>query len=94
MEKEANEEYEQKVFLNEYGFRITSVRVIGDGKLMWETKDEAKIARSSKEEVKMTVGKVNAAPSKTVLLLHPCERVRLGERPEDREPLHRAARLP
>jgi hypothetical protein len=94
METGINEEYEPKVFLNEYGFRITSVRVMGDGKLMWETTEEDKIARSSKEEVKMTVSVFKTASGKTVRLLDPSSGIRPGEPAQDPEPLHRAADLP
>ena len=50
-----------KVFLNEYGFRVTEVRVLANANIpVWECKDEYLISKSSKEEVEMTVSSESA----------------------------------
>ncbi len=54
-----------KVFLNEYGFRVTEVRVLANANLpVWECKDEYLISKSSKEEVEMTVAAGDQLPKK------------------------------
>lgn len=46
-----------KVFLNQYDFRVTKVRVLGEkGRdVLWKLEDEEIIARSSHQEVEMTL---------------------------------------
>ena len=48
---------EPKVFLNEYGFQVRRVRVLGPkGVILWECADPDVILGSSAAEVKMKVG--------------------------------------